>query len=129
MDGTWDPPVPEEASPDVSSKTGSRRSVGLPSFPFPGRDSNRKMDLIEGSLSKGSILSGGSRTEKGPSTGSFRETIPASFGIQGSEPGMLPGNRITTSTRSPGGLPALRTMEDPGFPEPPTTSRGLVRII
>jgi hypothetical protein len=47
-DGTWDHLSMSKRLRTFPQWIGFRRSVGLPSFPFPGRDSNRKTDLIEG---------------------------------------------------------------------------------
>jgi hypothetical protein len=50
-DGTWDPPIHGRNVPGrFTVWIGLLRTIHLPSFPFPGRDSNRRINRIEGTF-------------------------------------------------------------------------------
>jgi len=106
---------PCRTSPDVHQHGRFLRSVGLPSFPFPGRDSNRKTDLIEGPLPRGSILLGGTKTLKDPTAGFTRNPSRASFGMQRIGQRKIPGKPYNDIHPVPGRTPRPEDHGGSGF--------------
>jgi hypothetical protein len=107
-DGTWDPPIHGRNVPGrFAVWNGFLWAIHLPSFPFPGRDSNRRIIWIEGTF-HGDLSSSEEREPRKP-IGKETWTLPpcASPGMQRNEQkGSSWENRRTTFPRSPWEHPA-----------------------
>jgi hypothetical protein len=106
-----------KTSPDVLlSWDGFLKAIHLPSFPFPGRDLDRRINFIEGTFHR-NLSSPEEKIQRKPSDlDALKLPSRPSFGMERNEPKDIHWeNRITVVPPVPVGTPRMRNMEDPSL--------------